>query len=302
MLRNSGGTGIDGEGSRPRASRSRRPPAGNAEFRFRGIRTGSDTSIGARGWFKGAACLWYQDGGRARALEDSMQAAIDIEVTPLSDACGAEIKGVDLTRPLTAAIVGAIGMPGTGISCWFFAARPSPRTTSFVLRPISANWATARKRPEPLRSRAEGIQQDNQKILLVSNVKVDGKPIGAFGEGEFWFHIDGGYTPRPYRYTFLYAMELPSKGGNTLFGTCTRLTPRCPRRSRRSSRAARRSISTNTTAPGKPAVPAISAAFPTMSIRSSSPIRKPAENPLRRPADDDAHRRHERRGKRRDPR
>ena len=37
-----------------------------------------------------------------------MQDAIDIEVTPLSAACGAEIKGVDLTGPLDAATVGAI--------------------------------------------------------------------------------------------------------------------------------------------------------------------------------------------------
>ena len=80
-----------------------------------------------------------------------------------------------------------------------------------------------RKRaPEPLRDRAEGIKQDNQKVLLVSNIKVDGKAIGAFGEGEFWFHIDGGYTPRPYRYTFLYALELPSTGGNTLFSNMYR--------------------------------------------------------------------------------
>jgi taurine dioxygenase len=52
---------------------------------------------------------------------------------------------------------------------------------------------------------------------LVTNIKVDGKPIGAFGDGEFWFHIDSGYTPRPYKYTFLYALELPSTGGNTMF-------------------------------------------------------------------------------------
>lgn len=74
-----------------------------------------------------------------------------------------------------------------------------------------------KKPPEKLRSRAEGIQQDNEKVLLVSNIKVDGEPIGAFGEGEFWFHIDAGYTPRHYHYTFLFAQELPSTGGNTLF-------------------------------------------------------------------------------------
>jgi taurine dioxygenase len=72
-----------------------------------------------------------------------------------------------------------------------------------------------RKAPEALRNRTEGTEQTNQKILLVSNIMVDGKAIGAFGEGEFWFHIDGGYTAQPYRYTFLYALELPSTGGNT---------------------------------------------------------------------------------------
>src|SRR5207247_8578540 len=78
-----------------------------------------------------------------------------------------------------------------------------------------------KKAPEQLRSRTEGTVQDSNKdsdkVLLVSNIKVDGKPIGAFGEGEFWFHIDSGYTARPYKYTFLYALELPSSGGNTMF-------------------------------------------------------------------------------------
>jgi taurine dioxygenase len=71
--------------------------------------------------------------------------------------------------------------------------------------------------PQALRSRAEGIQQDHEKVLLVTNIKLDGQPIGAFGDGEFWFHIDSGYSARPYKYTFLYALELPSRGGNTLF-------------------------------------------------------------------------------------
>ena len=37
-----------------------------------------------------------------------MQDVLDIEVRPLSPACGAEIRGVDLTRPLTEAQVDAI--------------------------------------------------------------------------------------------------------------------------------------------------------------------------------------------------
>ena len=37
-----------------------------------------------------------------------MHDVIDIEVTPLSSACGAEIKGVDLTRELSESAVRAI--------------------------------------------------------------------------------------------------------------------------------------------------------------------------------------------------
>ncbi len=74
-----------------------------------------------------------------------------------------------------------------------------------------------RKAPAKLANRAEGVLQDHEKILLVSNIKIDGEAIGAFGDGEFWFHIDSGYTQRPYKYTFLFALELPSEGGHTLF-------------------------------------------------------------------------------------
>jgi taurine dioxygenase len=110
------------------------------------------------------------------------------------------------------------GVPGTD-------AVPG-RPASF--RVLFRHFGDRKRAPEPLRDRAEGIKQDNQKVLLVSNIKVDGKPIGAFGEGEFWFHIDGGYTSRPYRYTFLYALELPSTGGNTMFSNMYRACEAVP--------------------------------------------------------------------------
>jgi taurine dioxygenase len=54
--------------------------------------------------------------------------------------------------------------------------------------------------------------------MLVSNKMLNGKPVGSFGDGDMWYHIDSGYSKNPYTYTFLYGVELPSKGGNTLFG------------------------------------------------------------------------------------
>jgi taurine dioxygenase len=145
-----------------------------------------------------------------------MQDVIDIEVTPLS-ACGAEIKGIDLNRLLSDATVRAVKDAWAEHLVLVFRGQTLSQDDQLRFASYFGTLGDRKKAPEPLRGRAEGIQQDNENVLLVSNIKVDGKPIGAFGGGEFWFHIDGGYTPRPYRYTFLYAIELPSIGGNTMF-------------------------------------------------------------------------------------
>src|SRR5258708_26573263 len=151
-----------------------------------------------------------------------MQDVIDtqvtpIQVTPLSPACGAEISGVDLTKPLSRKTVEAIKDAWGRHLVLVFRGQTISQDQQLQFASYFGDLGSRKKAPEPLRSRAEGVYQDNEKVLLVSNIKVDGQAIGAFGEGEFWFHIDSGYTARPYRYTFLYALELPSAGGNTMF-------------------------------------------------------------------------------------
>jgi taurine dioxygenase len=146
-----------------------------------------------------------------------MQDTIDIQITPLSPACGAEISGINLTGPLSAHEVRAIKDAWNRHLVLVFRGQQLSQEDQLRFASYFGDLGSRRKASDPLRGRAEGIQQDHEKVLLVSNIKVDGQPIGAFGEGEFWFHIDSGYTPRPYRYTFLYALELPSTGGNTMF-------------------------------------------------------------------------------------
>jgi taurine dioxygenase len=146
-----------------------------------------------------------------------MQDVIDLTVTPLSRACGAEIGGVDLTKELSAETVRAIKHAWGEHLVLVFRGQSITQEQQLRFASYFGELGDRKQAPAPLRGRAEGIQQDNKKILLVTNIKVDGQPIGAFGEGEFWFHIDSGYTPRPYKYTFLYALELPSTGGNTMF-------------------------------------------------------------------------------------
>ena len=53
-------------------------------------------------------------------------------------------------------------------------------------------------------------------ILILSNVQKDGKPIGLADAGTY-FHTDYSYLDVPARCTTLYSIQVPKKGGDTLF-------------------------------------------------------------------------------------
>jgi taurine dioxygenase len=140
-----------------------------------------------------------------------------VKVTPLSPACGAELSGIDLSKPLSRQEVDAVKAAWDKYLVLVFRGQQLSQDDQLRFASYFGDLGSRKKAPEALRGRAEGVQQDHEKVLLVTNIKVDGQPIGAFGDGEFWFHIDSGYSARPYKYTFLYALELPSTGGNTMF-------------------------------------------------------------------------------------
>lgn len=146
-----------------------------------------------------------------------MQDVLDIKVTPLSHACGAEVSGIDLTKDLTEAQVTAIRKAWDQHIVLVFRGQTISQEQQLRFAAHFGELGNRKQAPAPLRGRTEGIYQTDPKVLLVTNIKVDGQPIGAFGDGDMWFHIDSGYAEKPYRYTFLYALELPPSGGNTLF-------------------------------------------------------------------------------------
>jgi taurine dioxygenase len=66
-------------------------------------------------------------------------------------------------------------------------------------------------------------------VMYISNVVENGKLIGALPDGEMYFHSDQCYTERPAMATMLYAMEIPSRGGNTLFANMYKAYETLPR-------------------------------------------------------------------------
>jgi taurine dioxygenase len=57
---------------------------------------------------------------------------------------------------------------------------------------------------------------EHPDILILSNVEKDGKPAGLADAGTY-FHTDYSYLEVPARATMLYSIQVPGKGGDTLF-------------------------------------------------------------------------------------
>jgi taurine dioxygenase len=72
------------------------------------------------------------------------------------------------------------------------------------------DWAPVQ---ETGRRFVEGIPE----IYIVSNVKLNGEPIGSLGSGEAVWHTDMSYLDVPPMASMLYALEVPPVGGNTSF-------------------------------------------------------------------------------------
>jgi taurine dioxygenase len=72
------------------------------------------------------------------------------------------------------------------------------------------DWAPVQ---ETGRRFVEGLPE----IYIVSNVTVNGQPIGSLGAGEAVWHTDMSYLEVPPMASMLYALEVPPAGGNTSF-------------------------------------------------------------------------------------
>jgi taurine dioxygenase len=138
---------------------------------------------------------------------------MSITVRPLSPALGAEIQGVDLSKPLDDATVAAIKRAWTDHLVLLF--RNQTLSEEDQVR-FARHFGELQQRPRPKDLRAEA-KVKNPEVMLVSNIRENGKLIGSLPDGEMQFHSDMCYIPTPPKGTFLYAIEIPSHGGDTLF-------------------------------------------------------------------------------------
>src|SRR3546814_11131159 len=66
------------------------------------------------------------------------------------------------------------------------------------------------------------------EVLVISNVKENGKPIGSLGNAEAIWHTDMNYIAEPPTASCLYALEVPPSGGDTGFSNMYRALEEMP--------------------------------------------------------------------------
>jgi taurine dioxygenase len=140
-----------------------------------------------------------------------------IEAVPLSEAIGAEIRGVDLKRDLDERTVTALRQ------AWLDHAVLLLRDQALD---DSALVALTRRFgeieiPPPLEYGTPYIP-DRPEVMVISNVEQDGRPIGSLGAGEAVWHSDLNFMEEPPAASLLYAIEVPRAGGETGFASMTR--------------------------------------------------------------------------------
>src|SRR6476660_9641452 len=136
---------------------------------------------------------------------------MSVEIIPTDAVVGAEIRGVDLARPLDDAMFCESERAFNAHAVIFFRdQRITPsQQVAFTRRFGEIEFNVFGER---------WSVPGSPEIVVVSNATEDGRPTGVRRAGEHW-HSDMCYTARPPRGTMLYALEIPHLNGLPLGDT-----------------------------------------------------------------------------------
>ena len=150
---------------------------------------------------------------RAQTASTHCVAARTVDVIPTGAALGAEVRAVDL-RDLDEAAFGSVMQLWHDHSVLLFRNQTlsDKELIAFSRRLGDLDWA-------PMQETGRRFVEGLPEIYIVSNVKVNGEPIGSLGDGEAVWHTDMSYLDVPPKASMLYSLEVPPTGGNTSFCT-----------------------------------------------------------------------------------
>ena len=138
------------------------------------------------------------------------------DVVPLSQHIGAEIHGLDLREKPDGDTVRAIYQAWLDHLVIVF---PGQKLSQEDLIRATSFFGELGELSRPPKYFPKGYSSLLPGIMMISNIRENGEPIGALPDGEMMFHHDMIHAEVPSKATLLYSVEIPSTGGNTLFAS-----------------------------------------------------------------------------------
>jgi taurine dioxygenase len=138
------------------------------------------------------------------------------EVVPLTRHIGAELRGIDLRQKPDDETVRAIYQAWLDHLVIVF---PQQSLSQEDLVRVTGYFGELGELGRPPKYFPKGYSKLLPGIMLISNIRENGEPIGALPDGEMMFHHDMIHAEIPSKATLLHSVEIPSAGGNTLFAS-----------------------------------------------------------------------------------
>jgi taurine dioxygenase len=85
------------------------------------------------------------------------------------------------------------------------------------LQTFSQRFGPLEQIPAGRMTKEQKARLGNLYVTPISNIKVDGKPIGGLGDAEATWHSDMTYVEVPPPASVLLGVEIPQNGGDTFF-------------------------------------------------------------------------------------
>jgi len=133
-----------------------------------------------------------------------------IQIKKIGEALGAEVSGVDASKPVSADTFAAIRKAWLDNLVIRF--RGQKLTDPQMLEFSRLFGELDPPGPNPY---GKPFLPRHPEMNVISNVKEGGVPIGGLGDGEAIWHSDMTYVDTPPSAALLYALELPAEGGDT---------------------------------------------------------------------------------------
>jgi taurine dioxygenase len=135
------------------------------------------------------------------------------EVRPIKEGFVAEITGIDVANVSDEAFE---KLYAAWLEYGVLRLRQQ-RIDEDQLQAFSARFGPLEEAPFGRMSEAQKAKIKNRYVTQLSNILVDGKPIGGLGNAEASWHSDMTYVDIPPPASVLLGVEIPSSGGDTYF-------------------------------------------------------------------------------------